>query len=100
MGGNFEANTQGLVQNIQRAESVVSQKTATKAQRLEDEAAAKSDLEHAKVTKADDEKVLSDSKADCAISSEEYEQNQIDGWQADYNAQKTEILSSGDVSGN
>ena len=47
-----------------------------KAGRLEDAATAKSDLQTTQATKADDEKMLSDTTAQCQARSEEYEKNQ------------------------
>merc|ERR1719235_288042 len=72
-----------------------------KAQRLADAADAKGELEKTEVLKAEDEKILMDTKAECHAKSDEYEKNQVtraDEIKAIEEAIK--IMSSPEVSGN
>merc|ERR1719410_1569936 len=56
---------------------MIAQKTQAKARRLEDSVQAKDELESTTKTKADDEKVLADTKAECLARSHEFEKNQV-----------------------
>merc|ERR1719213_590617 len=74
---NFDMLAQKLTRSIKDGKTDISTKTATKAQRLEDAAAAKGDLETTTATKMEDEKTLSDTKAECYARSDESEKNQV-----------------------
>merc|ERR1719446_1796052 len=79
----------------------IASKTAKKAERLEFAATAKGDLETTSAAKAEDEKTLSDTTAECHAKSDEFEKNQntrADEVKAIEKA--TEILLSPAVSGN
>merc|ERR550537_1137986 len=62
---NFDMLAQKLTGLIKDASESISKKTATKAERQEFAAAAKGDLETVSAVKAEDEKILSDTKAEC-----------------------------------
>lgn len=98
---NFEVLKQKLTTSIKMGKETSAAKTATKAQRLEDAATAKGDLSITKSTKAEDEKTLSETNADCNSRSEEFEANQVVRAE-EVKALETAkgILSSDDVSGN
>lgn len=98
---NYEVLAQQLNDDIKAMTKSVAKKTEKKAQRLEDAATAKGDLEITTAAKAEDEKKLSDTNAECSARSEEYEKNQVlraEEIVAITAAQK--ILQSGSVSGN
>jgi uncharacterized coiled-coil DUF342 family protein len=98
---NFEMLAQKLTALIRDAEDAIAKKTTTKAERLESAAVAKGDLETTSASKAEDEKILSDTKAECHMKSDEYEKNQntrADEVKAIEKAM--EIMASPSVSGN
>merc|ERR1712087_502143 len=87
--------------DIKFAKATVDKKTAVKAQRKEDAAIAKGDKTTTEAGKAEDEKKLSDTLAECNAKSVEYEQNQIvRAEEIKTLAKAIEILSSDAVSGN
>merc|ERR1719410_2940163 len=80
---------------------MIAQKTQAKARRLEDAAQATAELESTTKTKADDEKILADTKAECLARSHEFEKNQVTRAEEIEAIEKaTEILSSDAVKGN
>jgi chorismate mutase len=98
---NFETLKMALSDEIKSSEKSIAQKTAKKAQCLDDAAQAKGDLEITKAAKAEDETKLSDCLAECAARADEFEKNQVlrkDEIVAISTALK--ILSSDAVSGN
>merc|ERR1719265_1468664 len=98
---NYEMLAQKLTALIRDAKDSIAKKTATKAERLESAAAAKGDLETTSASKAEDEKIFSDTKAECHMKSDEYEKNQntrADEVEAIEKAM--EIMASPAVSGN
>mmetsp|Transcript_74022 Transcript_74022/g.163656 ORF Transcript_74022/g.163656 Transcript_74022/m.163656 type:complete len:566 (+) Transcript_74022:423-2120(+) len=74
---NYEVLMQQLEDNLKADGNSVSQKTSAKAGRLEDAATAKGDLAITEKAKADDEKILADTLAECHAKSEEFEKNQV-----------------------
>jgi chromosome segregation ATPase len=98
---NFDMLAQKLTRSIKDAKTDISQKTAAKAQRLEDAATAKGDLEVTTAGKMEDEKTLSDTKSECYARSDEYEKNQVTRkGEIEAITKAMEILSSPAVSGN
>jgi predicted nucleic acid-binding Zn-ribbon protein len=98
---NFEELAQGLEDNIEYDTKTAKDKTARRAERLEDAAKAKGDLEVTKKTKAEDEKILSDTLAECDAKSKEYEQNQVVRKEELVAIKKAyDILASPEVTGN
>merc|ERR1719379_456435 len=72
-----------------------------KAQRLADAADAKGELEKTEALKAEDEKILMDTKAECHAKSDEYEKNQVTrAEEVKAIEQAIAIMSSPEVSGN
>jgi|Transcript_87664 hypothetical protein len=97
---NYEVLMQQLTDDIKADSSAVASKTAAKGSRLEAAGQAKGDKAVAEQTKVTDEKTLSDTTAECAQSSKEYEANQVtraDELKAISKA--IEILSSDEVKG-
>eukprot|EP00445_Apocalathium_hangoei_P048502 CAMPEP_0204000188 /NCGR_PEP_ID=MMETSP0360-20130528/15157_1 /ASSEMBLY_ACC=CAM_ASM_000342 /TAXON_ID=268821 /ORGANISM="Scrippsiella Hangoei, Strain SHTV-5" /LENGTH=315 /DNA_ID=CAMNT_0050941439 /DNA_START=23 /DNA_END=967 /DNA_ORIENTATION=+ len=74
---NYEMLAQNLKDNIQEDKKRSTDKTATKAQRLEDAAVAKADLATTEAGKAEDEKKLADTLTACNAKSMEFEKNQV-----------------------
>merc|ERR1719238_186389 len=74
---NFEVLAQQLTDDIKADTASVDKKTAMKAKRLGDAAQAKGDKKVAETTKAEDEKTLSDTLAECKATSEDFENNQV-----------------------
>merc|ERR1740138_1579766 len=72
---NYEMLMQKLTDQTKQAEAAISEKTEAKAGRLGDAADGKGDLEKTSTALAEDEKILSDTKAECATKSQEYEKN-------------------------
>merc|ERR1719326_1616592 len=87
---NYETLMQQLTDDMRRDKKMTAEKTA-----------AKADLEITENGKAEDEKTLSDTNAECESTSEEYEKNQVTR-AAEVTAieKAVEILSSGAVTGN
>jgi len=75
--GNFEVLKQQLTDDVAFDNKEVAQKTERKAAALELAASSKADLATTAASKAEDEKVLSETKGECAARSEEYEGNQV-----------------------
>jgi len=73
---NFETLKQQLTDDIAFDEKTVGEKTERKADALELAASSKADLAATSATKKEDEKVLAETNAECALRSEEYEKNQ------------------------
>lgn len=98
---NYKLLEQQLTDDIEHDKKTVSKKTQTKAAKQEAAAIAKGDLETTTVTKADDEKVLADTNAECVARSDEFEKNQVTRAE-EIKAIETavEILSSDSVKGN
>eukprot|EP00408_Alexandrium_pacificum_P022371 CAMPEP_0171197546 /NCGR_PEP_ID=MMETSP0790-20130122/22468_1 /TAXON_ID=2925 /ORGANISM="Alexandrium catenella, Strain OF101" /LENGTH=713 /DNA_ID=CAMNT_0011662793 /DNA_START=80 /DNA_END=2217 /DNA_ORIENTATION=- len=98
---SYEVLMQRLTDDIKEDKATVMMKTKAKAARLDDAAVAKGDLQTTEATKAEDEKTLSDTTAECQARSEEFEKNQVTR-AAEVKAieQAVEILSSDAVSGN
>merc|ERR1719440_79561 len=68
---NYETLMQQLTDDMKRDKKMTAEKTAAKAGRLEDAANAKADLEITENGKAEDEKTLSDTNAECESTSED-----------------------------
>merc|ERR1719240_415872 len=98
---NYEVLAQQLTDDLKAAPASRDKKTALKAKRLSDAAKAKGDKEVAETSKAEDEKTLSDTLAECKATSEDFENNQVTR-AAEIKAieKATEILSSDAVAGN
>jgi hypothetical protein len=98
---NYEVLLQKLTDDINADNAAIAAKTSAKAGRLEDAAAAKADKEVTEKDKAEDEKVLSDTNAECAARSDEFEQNQVVRANEIKAVEKAvEILTSAAVKGN
>jgi chromosome segregation ATPase len=98
---NYEMLMQKLTALVRDAKDAIAKKTAEKASRLEFAAEAKGELEITSASKAEDEKTLSDTLAECHAKSDEFEKNQntrADEVKAIEKA--TEILMSPAVAGN
>eukprot|EP00746_Dinoflagellata_sp_MGD_P072434 gnl/MRDRNA2_/MRDRNA2_29399_c0_seq1.p1 gnl/MRDRNA2_/MRDRNA2_29399_c0~~gnl/MRDRNA2_/MRDRNA2_29399_c0_seq1.p1 ORF type:complete len:664 (+),score=247.74 gnl/MRDRNA2_/MRDRNA2_29399_c0_seq1:72-2063(+) len=98
---NYEMLMQKLTALLRDAKDAIAKKTAEKASKLEFAAESKGEMEVTSATKAEDEKILDDTKAECHAKSDEYEKNQntrADEVKAIEMA--TEILLSPAVSGN
>jgi hypothetical protein len=74
---NFEVLYQRLTDSVADQTERAAAKTAFKAQRTEDAATAKGDLDVTKNAKAEDEKTLSDTLTECDARSREFEKNQV-----------------------
>jgi hypothetical protein len=98
---NFQVLKQKLTDDIGADEAAVDAKNGAKAGRLEDAATAKADKEATETAKAEDEKVLSDTNAECAARSDEFEKNQrVRADEIVAIEKAVEILSSSAVKGN
>jgi len=98
---NFQVLEQKLTDDIGADKASVERKTEARAGRLEDAATAKADKEATETTKAEDEKVLSDTNAECAARSDEFEKNQrVRADEIVAIGKAVEILSSSAVKGN
>jgi len=98
---NFQLLKQQLTDNIKQDNKDISEKTELKASRIEDSVQAKDELESTTKTKADDEKVLADTKAECLARAHEFEQNQVTRAEEIRAIEEaTKILSSDAVKGN
>jgi len=98
---NFLLLKQQLTDNIKQDNKDISTKTEQKAGRIEDAAEAKDELESTTKTKADDEKVLADTNAECLARAHEYEKNQVTrAEEIRAIGEATKILSSDAVKGN
>jgi hypothetical protein len=98
---NYEMLMQKLTDDISFNKKDTAKKTALKAQRLEDAATAKGDLELTEKAKAEDEKTLEDTLAACHARSQEYEGNQVvRAGEVKAIEQAMEILQGGAVTGN
>jgi len=97
----YEQLKQQLTDDIAFDGKEIVRKTKLKAENLEIAATAKSDLASTRTTLAEDEKVLADTLAECAVRSEEFEQNQVTRAE-EIRAIETavKILASDDVKGN
>merc|ERR1719159_238929 len=73
---NYDMLAQKLTGLMTDGKNAIASKTATKAERLEFAASAKGDLETTTAVKTEDEKILSDTKVECHMKSDEYEKNQ------------------------
>jgi len=97
---NYEMLAQNLKDNIQEDKKRSTDKTATKAQRLEDAAVAKADLATTEAGKAEDEKKLADTLTACNAKSMEFEKNQVvRSEEIKAIEQAMQILQSDEVSG-
>jgi len=86
---------------IRDGKNAIETKTVKKAENLEFAEGAKGDLEVTSAGKMEDEKTLSETKADCYSKSEEYEKNQVTRSDEIKAIEKAmEIMSSPAVSGN
>ena len=98
---NFQLLKQQLTDDIKEDNKMIAQKTQAKARRLEDAAQATAELESTTKTKADDEKILADTKAECLARSHEFEKNQVTrAGEIRAIEEATKILSSDAVKGN
>merc|ERR1719487_3255900 len=98
---NFEVLAQQLTNDIKANNASVDKKTAMKAKRLGDAAQAKGDKKVAETSKAEDEKTLSDTLAECKLTSEDFENNQVTrAGEITAIKKAIEILSSDAVAGN
>jgi hypothetical protein len=96
---NHEVLAQKLHDTIKESRLIASEKTAVKAQRMEDSATATGEHEMTSKAKAEDEKALDDMNSQCHARSEEFEKNQVvraDEVRAIEKA--SEVLRSEDVS--
>merc|ERR1719502_2397781 len=75
--GNFQVLEQNLTDNIKENTKSIGEKTKMKAQRLEDEETALGDKKATEAALATDEKVLTDTNAECMAASDEFEKNQV-----------------------
>jgi len=99
--GNFQVLKQQLTDDIAFDKKEVGQKTERKAAALELAASSKADLATTTASKAEDEKVLGETKAECALRSDEFEQNQVTRAEEIKAIEAAvEILASGSVKGN
>jgi hypothetical protein len=97
---NYEVLMQQLTDDIKHNNASIKKKTAMKAKRLEDAAKAKADKEVTEASKAQDEKVLADTNANCQQTSDEYEKNQVvRAGEVEALNQAIKIISSESVSG-
>jgi len=97
---SYEQLKQQLEDDIEADTAHVKENRRRRAQRLENAADAKIELEDTKGTKADDEKVLGDTNAECLERSQEYEQNQVSrGGEITALGQALKILNSDKVKG-
>merc|ERR1719316_1726496 len=98
---NFEVLAQQLTDDIKADKASIAKKTEMKAKRLGDAAQAKGDKKVAETSKAEDEKTLSDTLAECKATSEDFENNQVTRAGEITAIEKAiEILSSDAVAGN
>merc|ERR1719235_893083 len=98
---NYELLAQKLPAQIKDAKDAIAEKTAAKAERLGFAADCKGELEKTQAVKAEDEKMLSDTKAECHAKSDEYEKNQVTrAEEVKAIEQAIAIMSSPEVSGN
>merc|ERR1719453_1128963 len=98
---NYQVLNQQLTDNIKENKKTIDEKTALKAKRLGDAAQAKGDKEVAETSKAEDEKTLSDTNAECKATSEDFENNQVTrAGEIKAIEKAVEILSSDAVAGN
>lgn len=74
---NYELLIQQLTEDLKVESSSVTAKTTAKARRLQDASAAKAELEGTLASKADAEKKLRETLAECRRKSEEFEKNQV-----------------------
>lgn len=98
---SFELLAQQLADDVGSYGDDVAQKTAERAARLELAGVSTGELHATEASKAEDEKTLSDTQAECQVRAEEFEKNQVT--RADEIKaieQALEILSSSDVAGN
>jgi len=97
---NFQVLAQQLSDDVENDKDNVEKKTATKAKRIGNAADARGDNEVAATSKAKDEETLSDTLAECKLTSEDFENNQVTR-AGELKAISTaiEIISSGAVSG-
>jgi len=98
---NFQVLAQQLNDDLKADNASVDKKTAMKAKRLGDAEQAKGDKQVAETSKAEDEKTLSDTLAECKATSEDFENNQVTR-SAEIKAieKAVEILNSDAVAGN
>jgi len=97
---NYQMLMQQLEDDMKADKSTVAAKTSAKAGRIEDSAAATGDLKLAESAKAEDEKTLSDTLAECHMKSEEFEKNQVTrAEELKAIGKAVEILSSAAVKG-
>jgi len=97
---SYEVLMQQLTDDIKADKKAVDTKTAAKAGRLEDAAQAKGDKTVTEKTKAEDEKTLSDTNAECEARSQEFESNQVVRKdEIDAISKAIEIISSDKVKG-
>jgi hypothetical protein len=98
---NYEVLAQQLTDDIKANEASIAKKTEMKAKRLGDAAQAKGDKKVAETSKAEDENTLSDTLAECKLTSEDFENNQVTRSGEIKAIEKAiEILSSDAVAGN
>ena len=97
---NFDMLIQDLTAEIEQATQDSTEKTETKASKLEAKAKAESDLEDTSAAKAADEKYLADLTATCEQKSSDFEaRQQLRSEELEAIAKAIEIVSSGAVSG-
>jgi len=97
---NYEMLAQKLKDNLEEDNKRVADKTEKKAERLDDAATAKGDLQITETTKAEDEKKLEDCLTSCHARAVEFEQNQVlRAEEVKAIEEASKILRSDDVSG-
>jgi hypothetical protein len=97
---NYEVLMQQLTDDIKADTASKAKKTALKSKRLEEAAKAKADKQVTEDSKASDEKILSDTLAECKLTSDEYEKNQVvRAGEIKALTEAIKIISSEEVSG-
>jgi len=97
---NYQLLAQKLTDNIKYNTKSAQDRTQKKAGRLSDAAAAKGELAQTETTKAADDAKLTDTLAECAARSDEFEKNQvIRAAEIKAISQAVDILGSASVSG-
>jgi len=96
----FDVLHQKLFASVKEAKATAERKTVLKAKRLDDAATGKGDLSITKKTKAEDEKTLADTKAECQSRADVFEKDQeVRAGEIEAITAAKKILSSDEVSG-
>jgi len=96
----FDVLHQKLFASVKEAKATAGRKTVLKAKRLDDAATGKGDLTITKKTKAEDEKTLADTKAECQSRADVFEKDQeVRAGEIEAINMAKKILTSDEVSG-